>query len=79
MTYNIESDGTVTLHHNVRGTSMNFGRVSISDIIEGYQRWVDGDMIQYALSFLNADQREFIMTGITPEMWNEMFGDSCHD
>jgi hypothetical protein len=26
---------------------------------------------------LNADQREFIKTGITPEMWAKMFGEDA--
>ena len=72
---NIENDGTVNVHHKVRGTSMNFGRVSISDLIQRYEKWIGGDLIQSAFEGYNADQREFIMTGITPEMWNEMFGD----
>jgi len=73
--FNIENDGTVNVHHLIRGTSMNFGRVSISDLIQCYEKWKAGSLIQSAFEGYNADQREFIMTGITPEMWNEMFGD----
>lgn len=32
-------------------------------------------LIQDAFPELTADQREFILTGITPEEWKEMFGD----
>lgn len=34
-----------------------------------------GMLIQDAFPQLNADQREFIMTGITPEEWAETFGE----
>ena len=33
-----------------------------------------GVLIQYAFPTLNADQREFILTGITPEEWDAHFG-----
>jgi hypothetical protein len=33
-----------------------------------------GKAIQEVLPHLNADQREFLMTGITPEEWSKMFG-----
>lgn len=34
-----------------------------------------GALIQTAFWFLNADEREFLLTGIVPELWDEMFGD----
>jgi hypothetical protein len=34
-----------------------------------------GMCIQDALPHLSADEREFLMTGVTPAEWNEMFGD----
>ena len=34
-----------------------------------------GKCIQDALPHLSADEREFLMTGITPAEWNELFGD----
>jgi hypothetical protein len=33
-----------------------------------------GALIQNVYPNLTADQREFIKTGITPELWNKMFG-----
>lgn len=32
-----------------------------------------GEVIQNVLPHLSADEREFIMTGITPQEWAEMF------
>lgn len=34
-----------------------------------------GEPIQRAFPELNADQREFLLTGMTPEEWKEAFGD----
>jgi len=31
--------------------------------------WVDGSLIQDVMPHLSAEEREFIMTGITPEEW----------
>ena len=38
--------------------------------------WLNGSLIQEAMPQLNDDEREFIMTGILPEEWNAMFGES---
>ena len=35
--------------------------------------WVDGMLIQEAMPNLTPDEREFVMTGITPAEWNEAF------
>jgi hypothetical protein len=32
-----------------------------------------GEYIQVAFANLNPDQREFYMTGITPDEWNKLF------
>jgi hypothetical protein len=40
---------------------------------QGLQKWKSGMLIQNAFPTLNADQREFIMTGITPEEWGSLF------
>ncbi len=38
-------------------------------------KWEAGALIQVAFPTLNAEQREFIKTGITPEMWTKIFGE----
>lgn len=38
------------------------------------ERWNNGELIQDVFPHLTADEREFIMTGITPEEWDEAFG-----
>ena len=37
--------------------------------------WQGGELIQNAMPNLSADEREFIKTGITPEEWENAFGD----
>jgi hypothetical protein len=37
--------------------------------------WQSGMLIQDAFPMLDAGQREFIKTGITPQEWDEMFKD----
>ena len=36
------------------------------------QLWKSGEMIQHAMSNLTPDEREFIMTGITPDSWDKL-------
>ena len=35
--------------------------------------WMEGALIQDVMPNLSPDEREFIMTGITPAEWDEMF------
>jgi len=52
------------------------GKVNTMDIpvtVEQLAAWDSGTLIQNAMPNLTPDQREFIMTGITPEQWVEMF------
>lgn len=42
---------------------------------EQIDKWQAGELIQRAMPNLSADDREFIMTGITPESWADTFGD----
>lgn len=41
---------------------------------EEYTAWGHGTPIQYAMPRLNADQREFIMTGLYDGEYEEMLG-----
>lgn len=38
-----------------------------------YIRWLDGALIQDAMPYLSPDDREFLMTGATPEEWDNLF------
>ncbi len=41
--------------------------------LEEYASWRGGELIQNAMPRLNADEREFVKTGVTAEEWEEMF------
>ena len=38
-------------------------------------RWQGGELIQDVFPHLNAEEREFIQTGITPQEWSDTFGE----
>jgi hypothetical protein len=38
-------------------------------------KWVAGMLIQNAMPEVSVDDREFIMTGITPEEWDSTFNE----
>ena len=44
---------------------------------EGIAAWKNGALIQDALPEVSPEEREFIMTGITPSMWNHLFGEEA--
>ena len=35
--------------------------------------WMEGELIQNVMPNLSPDEREFLMTGITPAEWDEAF------
>lgn len=39
-----------------------------------YYKW-DGMLIQKAFPYLTADEREFILTGMTAKEWDELFNE----
>ena len=66
----------------VRKTSLLTGveRVREMDVTqEQLQRWALGEKIQNVFPHLSVDDREFIMTGITGEEWEEFWEESARD
>jgi hypothetical protein len=41
--------------------------------MEDCAKWENGTLIQDALPYLTPDEREFLMTGILPHEWDELF------
>jgi len=57
-------------------TSRLTGKTSVMDLdITQAQldAWVDGELVQNAMPELSAEEREFLMTGITPDEWDSVF------
>ena len=53
--------------------SGNTNSMEIEVTQEQLSSWERGVLIQNAMPNLSADEREFIMTGITPEEWDSAF------
>ena len=47
--------------------------------VDQLKAWEDGELIQNVMPNLTPDQREFIMTGVTPEEWENVFGEEHGD
>lgn len=43
---------------------------------EQIKAFENGEHVQNAFPHLNADQREFILTGMTPDEWDRLFPES---
>ena len=55
--------------------SGNINSMSLPITEEQYNAWEQGTLVQVAMPHLTPDEREFVMTGITPEEWAETFGE----
>lgn len=61
----------------VRRTSPFTGKTHEWDLPitwEQVQRWENGELIQDAFPNLTPGEREFLLTGITPDEWEKTFG-----
>lgn len=59
-------------------TSQLTGKVSEMQMrfdLTDYTNWQNGTVIQNALPYLNAEEREFLLTGITPDEWEDTYGE----
>lgn len=62
----------------VRRKSPFSGKVNEMDLPitwEQVQKWENGELIQNAFPNLSADEREFLLTGITPDEWATELGE----
>lgn len=61
-------------------TSLISGRVHTRNILGLTEKmladWQAGGLIQNVMPNLSADDREFLMSGTTPEEFDEMFGEA---
>ena len=61
----------------IRRKSKYSGEVNEMDLDvtdEQIADWQGGTLIQHAMPNLSADEREFLISGMTPEEWKEMWG-----
>jgi hypothetical protein len=71
-----------TLHDNGDGTTLIRTGKKLLEVAQPLERlnqawffWQSGERIQDAFSFLSPEEREFILTGITPAEWKKMFSE----
>lgn len=55
--------------------SGNVNEMDIPVTHDQLAQWMAGSLIQNVMPHLTASQREFVMTGITPDEWDAAFGD----
>lgn len=70
----------------IKMTSKLTGQLNVMDIPltetefeAAMATWKRGSLVQEAFPTLTKDEREFLMTGSTPEEWNEVFGEEDPD
>ena len=52
------------------------GNIHLMDVkMVDLAAYEDGELIQSAFPYLTSEQRELILTGLTNDVWGEMFGD----
>lgn len=52
---------------------------NITTKLSDANEWLNGGLIQQCFPYLNADDREILMTGIDSQTWNDMFGEADDD
>jgi len=71
--YEFHEDGTATV---VRYSpfSGKWHKATLRMTRRNLAQWLDGELIQDVFPNLATDEREFLITGITPAEWEEAFG-----
>lgn len=75
VTRKVNDDGMIEFS----GLSTGGRKFSILTKLEDAQRWVNGELIQIAFPYLNADQREILKTGIDAQEWETMFAGTMEE
>jgi hypothetical protein len=72
ISYRDMGDGTVEASGNCVFTGKEY---KCTVPLEGLKNWMEGRAhIQVAMPNISADDREFLISGISPEGWKEVFG-----
>lgn len=69
----LQPDGTLSVTGKCPLSGKEWRLTGLNSV--AYGDWKDGMLIQEAFPQLNKDQRELLITGITPEAWNQAFGE----
>ena len=73
------SDPTFMLRRtSLFGTNLMSIPMDPLSFISSYNKWKHGTLVQNAFPTLNADEREFILTGCLPKQWEDMFNEDTY-
>lgn len=79
MKYELLENGNVQIFNvsqvSQREQSMVIAVPSHQAFLDRLMLYSAGVKVQDAFPYLSSDEREFILTGITPEEWNQVFGE----
>jgi hypothetical protein len=59
---------------NYEQSSMNLD-IEYTEFVLGLQQWFRGALIQDVFPKASSEEREFIVSGLTPAVWDEIFGE----
>ena len=62
----------ITMNGSEASKNLPVSRLGLIDRLHKYNA---GDLIQQAFDVLNTEEREFLMTGLTQEEWEDLGGD----
>ncbi len=68
--YPAEDEQSVLIRTKISEMELN---CTPSQYVEGLKKYKNGGFIQDAFSFLTTEEREFLISGMTPAMWNQTF------
>jgi hypothetical protein len=64
---------TELVHENKKSIIVNYDFYTMQEAFDRYAQ--DGELIQHAFPFLSDDEREFMLTGMSKEEWDNLFGE----
>lgn len=69
----LDDDGIIRAVKVKSLTTGQWGEMAMTIQPADWNLWQQGAFIQTVMPYLTADQREFLLTGMTPEEWDRMF------
>lgn len=69
----LQQDGTLTITGRCPISNKEWRLEGLE--VDAYNRWRSGELIQDAFPRLAKDQRELLISGVTPEAWEQTFGE----
>lgn len=70
----MEDGGILITTNNIFGEpAKHFIPCSLQKYNQAMDKYKSGALLQEAFSFLSLDDREFLLTGITPERWDMLY------